>query len=208
MSVVTMADANRLAYVGSKTQVREQGSAEGDDWYTPKAWLDIAGRVLGKIDLDPFSSEMANERVRAARIFTQQDSAFDHEWNADTVWMNPPYSRGLCAAACDKFILEHETGSFKSGIILVNNMTDTQWFRRLMDKCARFVLVTKRIAFENAAGQVVSGNTRGQAFFLFTKSPKVISRFDSEMRKADQLVLIVDKNSSSRITSQRNNRGA
>jgi hypothetical protein len=42
-----------------------QGTGEFE-WYTPERYLDLAREVLGTIDLDPASSEIAQETVRAA----------------------------------------------------------------------------------------------------------------------------------------------
>lgn len=194
MAINSIADVNRLAYTG-KAKVRTATDKNNDDWYTPKEWVQLARDVLGRIDLDPFSSELANEGsdgvegVRAAKFYTQQDDALKQTWEANNVWMNPPYSRGLCAKACDKFIEEFEAKHFKTGIVLVNNMTDTQWFRRMAEK-ARFVVnLTGRIGFINAAGQRISGNTRGQTMFFFTRGDNhAANRFKKQMNIKGQIV--------------------
>lgn len=187
MAKQTVADAKRLSYVGSS--VRRATDSDNDDWYTPTEWIDFARKVMYGIELDPFSSEMANERVRATKIYTQQNSAFYNNWKAKSVWMNPPYSRGLCADACERFVSEYKSGNFKRGIVLVNNMTDTKWYRHLLDTSVMLCNLTGRIGFENAAGQRVTGNTRGQTLFLFAKDPKVKARFCQYLYEKNQVVL-------------------
>lgn len=60
--------------------------------YTPKKFVDAARIVLGgHIDLDPFSCAVANETVRATRIYTTHQDGYQMPWNAKTVWCNPPY---------------------------------------------------------------------------------------------------------------------
>lgn len=62
--------------------------------YSPIDILDLARRVLGKIELDPASSGIANRAVGATNIFTAADDGMAQDWIADTLWMNPPFSRG------------------------------------------------------------------------------------------------------------------
>ena len=181
---LSIADSSRLGYVGS--DVRKAIDSRNDDWYTPTEWLHLADRVLKGIDLDPFSSDSANRRVGAKRYFTINDNAFEQEWKAESVWMNPPYTRGLVAKAADKFIHEFELGNFKRGMILVNNMTDTRWYKRLDDVAVMSSNLTGRIAFENGAGQRISGNTRGQTLFLFCSKGRganyIKKRFAEEIK--------------------------
>lgn len=61
------------------------------EYYTP-AWVtDAAGRVMGGIDLDPASCEVANTMyVGAARYFTVADNGLSLPW-VGRVWMNHPF---------------------------------------------------------------------------------------------------------------------
>jgi len=191
--VISIADSRRLAYVGAAPATRGVIDEENDDWYTPTEWVEAARYTLGGIDLDPFTSEKANERVRARQIFTLENSALTNEWDAKTVWMNPPYTRGLVTEACDRFLSQFEKGNFRLGLVLVNNMTDTKWFDRMRRACAAHVEIAGRISFENAAGQRVSGNTRGQVLFLFGSGkyrPHAIKRFHERMTSMGQQCLI------------------
>jgi phage N-6-adenine-methyltransferase len=169
-----------LGYVGS---LRNAGDEAGDEWFTPDEQLAIFRRILGGgISLDPFSSELANQRVQADKIFTKVNSAFANPWVADSVFMNPPYSRGICAKAVHKAIDEFERKRFKKAIILVNNMTDTAWFACLDAIAIRQCAMTGRIAFFAPDNKPISGNTRGQFVFLLA-SPK-----DSSVRRFDALM--------------------
>jgi len=81
--------------------------------------------------------------------------------------MNPPYSRGVIDLAINRFLTEWSQRNFKEAIVLVNNATETQWFQRLMMECSAICFTDHRIAFVSPDNKQESGNTRGQAFFLF-----------------------------------------
>jgi ParB family chromosome partitioning protein len=185
MTKLNIVNPRHIAYAGSigNFSIRESGHEAGDLWLTPVEWVERVRKILGSIDLDPFSSEGANERVRANRYYSAEDSAFFHEWNAISVYMNPPYSRGICRKAISKFLFEFKAGHFRTGIILCNNMTDTEWFHDLAKNATRRCDLRGRIAFDTHDNKRQAGNTRGQIFFLFCQpnSHNAIGRFDAIM---------------------------
>lgn len=63
------------------------------EYYTPEEIVELAREVLGKIDLDPASSLIANETVKADKIFTIEDDGLAHKWSGN-VFMNHPFSKG------------------------------------------------------------------------------------------------------------------
>ena len=163
------AKVSRLGYIGRTPTEKPR---DADSWFTPAEYLDSVRTVMGSIDLDPFTSEKANEIVAARHIFTIRHSAFDNAWKLDKnvrVFMNPPYSAGLCGRAVNRFIDQYEAKNFSEGIVLVNNATDTRWFNALVKHCGAICFTDHRISFWNADRKNVSGNTRGQAFFYFGK---------------------------------------
>jgi hypothetical protein len=138
---------------------------------------------MGGIDLDPFTSAKANEIVRATHIMTAERSAFENEWKmgrATRVFMNPPYSAGMCGRAVDRFLEQYAASAFSEGVVLVNNATDTRWFAALVRRCSAICFTDHRISFWNADRKNISGNTRGQAFFYFGKRRQ---RFACEFEK-------------------------
>jgi hypothetical protein len=62
-----------------------------NEWYTPARFIDLARKVMGGIDLDPASSDIAQETVQATTYFTKDDDGLSREW-AGKVWLNPPYA--------------------------------------------------------------------------------------------------------------------
>jgi len=168
--MLSKANKNKLAYIGAKPGENTKLKRDSDSWFTPPEYLDSVRRVMGSIDLDPFTSERANEIVRATDIFTIDNSGFENDWKVGEqvrVFMNPPYSAGMCSRSVNRFVDQYEAKRFVEGIVLVNNATDTRWFSALVKSCTAICFTNHRISFWNADRKNVSGNTRGQAFFYF-----------------------------------------
>jgi|DEB19_MinimDraft_2_1074335.scaffolds.fasta_scaffold20042_2 ParB family chromosome partitioning protein len=157
--------AKNLGYVGAPVTKLKAGR-DSDSWYTPGEYIESARFALGTIDLDPFSSALANEIVGATKYHSEDDSSLNVDWKARTVWMNPPYGP-LCGAAVDKFIEQFTAKNFVEGIILVNNSTDTKWFKRLSEHASAWCFTDHRIGFNAPDGKSLGGNTRGQVFIYF-----------------------------------------
>ena len=170
-AAVSTADPARLGYIG-----RQPGKAkpdrDSDDWHTPSRYIEAARQVLGRIDVDPFSSATANRTVKAGRFLTIEDNALhQRHWmpGPATAWMNPPYGRGVIDAAVTRFLTE--LPRLTAAITLVNNATETVWCQALLEKCQAFCLPAHRISFVSPDNKAVSGNPRGQVFFYFGDDP-------------------------------------
>lgn len=142
-------------------------NSHDDEWYTPPEFIESARLVMGSIDLDPASNEHANKTVKATHIFTEEDNGLEQEWFGN-VWLNPPYSSTLVQLFADKV---SERG-FEQAVVLVNNATETKWFRTLVDNADAIVFKTGRIKFLKHDGQ---HNTplQGQAFIYYGDNPEV-----------------------------------
>jgi len=143
---------------------RAQGTGE-NEWYTPQEHIDAACKVLGTIDLDPASSEIANQRVQAGRIFTIADDGLTKEWGGK-VWMNPPYAQPHISNFIEKLASEYEAGRVTEAVALTHNYTDTQWFHRAALSCAAICFTRGRIGFLSPEGKRAAP-TQGQAFFYY-----------------------------------------
>ena len=133
-----------------------------NEWYTPSEYIEAAREVMGGIDLDPASSEIANRNVKAEKFYTEADNGLEQEW-IGRVWMNPPYERGLCDKFMDVLATCVESGDVEAAIVLVNNATDTKWFARAFQSCAALCFPTGRIKFRAPDGSSVGGEVEGFA---------------------------------------------
>ncbi len=130
-----------------------------NEWYTPSKYIEAARAVMGSIDLDPASCELAQETVQAGQYFTIDDNGLTKEWRGN-VWLNPPYSKesvGLFAAK-----LVEETANLSQAIVLVNNATDTQWFHEMASVATAICFIRSRIKFNDKNGTPANTPVQGQ----------------------------------------------
>ena len=133
--------------------------------YTPARYIELAREVLGEIDLDPASSEYAQETVQAAQYFTAEDDGLARQWRG-RVWLNPPYHRELAPLFVRKLLYEWDQCSVTAAIMLTNNSTDAQWFCDAAVAADVICFTDHRIRFEVPGADPVSP-TQGQAFCYF-----------------------------------------
>ena len=129
-----------------------------DCWNTPIEFVgDIVKFFGGSVDLDPCSnSEVKSEQnVPANRVYTIETNGLAHDWVADSVFMNHPYSNSeqwVPYAA-----LQYESGNAKELVLLIELDVSTKWWQSI-DKYP-WVAVNKRLKFggTNSAAPFQSG---------------------------------------------------
>jgi hypothetical protein len=115
---------------------------KSNEWYTPARYIEAAREVMGGIDLDPASCELANQTVRAARFYTKQENGLAHPWKAQSVWLNPPYGRihserrgstkSYQPLFIHKLLSEYEQGHIKQAIcLIIGSSCFMRWFQPL-----------------------------------------------------------------------------
>jgi phage N-6-adenine-methyltransferase len=148
-----------------------------NEWYTPAQHIEAARAVLGAFDLDPATSEFAQERVKASNYFTQDDDGLAHEWFG-RVWLNPPYAQPYIMQFIEKLVAEFDGGRVEQAILLTHNYTDTAWFHLAESRAARLCFTRGRIKFEKPDG--IAAPTQGQTFFYFGKNSEAFERVFKE----------------------------
>jgi phage N-6-adenine-methyltransferase len=151
------------SYEASKAHVANNSG--NNEWYTPVEYIDYATQVLGEIDLDPASSEIANRVVKAKKYYTSQDNSLTQNW-VGKIWMNPPYSSDLIALFIDKLIHHYKNEDVREAIVLVNNATETQWFQYMASNAKCICFPRTRIRFWKPDGELGSP-LQGQAILYF-----------------------------------------
>lgn len=124
--------------------------------YTPEYIIQLARKTMGNIDVDPASSEIANNSlIKASMFFDKETNGLLQEWHGK-IWLNPPYQRGLIESFIDKLLEEYHAGRTTEAIILTHNASETKWYGKLLEETTAMCVVSGRIRFYaiNNGGQV------------------------------------------------------
>lgn len=146
-----------------------------NEWYTPAEYIDIARAVMGSIDCDPASSEIANKTVCAETFYTYEDDGLEKDWNGN-VWMNPPYAQPLINQFSEKLIGEIENGNINEACVLVNNATETRWFQTMAEKAKAIWFVKTRVKFIDVYGNPNGAPLQGQCFLYFGSNVELLEK--------------------------------
>lgn len=108
---------------------------KSNEWYTPARYIEAARAVMGGIDLDPASCELANHTVQATRYYSKEDDGLSKDWYG-RVWLNPPYGRMYKGTGTTAFVTrlieEYAKGTVEQAIILTMMGMYANWFFRLL----------------------------------------------------------------------------
>lgn len=163
-----------------------------DEWYTPSKYVEPARNaykaVNAEIDFDPYSSDVANNLVRASKFYTKEDDALTKSWpnflnyhlngesfHGSFIWANPPYTRdaGTAKPYLEKIyerIEAQDDSSVVAATILVNSNTDSSWWQQLAGKSSAICFVNKRIRFFEESNTDPSGSARsGSSIHLIVR---------------------------------------
>lgn len=118
-----------------------------DEWYTPPELIEASRAALGEIDLDPASSDTAQEVVRAARYFTAEDDGLEQPW-AGRVFLNPPYSKKAGKAEfLAKLADHHRAWDVPAAVAVLSYDFSAGWFEPLRGLYAAVCLMRGRVQF-------------------------------------------------------------
>jgi len=145
-----------------------------NEWYTPSEYIEAAREVMGSIDLDPASCELANEVVKATKIYTAEDDGLSQNWRGN-IWLNPPYASDLIGRFADKTAQSKD--NINQAIVLVNNATETQWFNTLIGVASAVVFPKSRVRFYMPDGST-GAPLQGQAvIYIGDNAQRFVSVF-------------------------------
>jgi hypothetical protein len=165
-------------------------ASASNEWYTPAPYVDAARLLMGGIDLDPASSPIANQAVKAARFYTIDDDGLAQEWFG-RVFLNPPYGiedgDSNQARWSRRLIEEYRAGNVTEAVLLVNAVPGNIWFAPLWDYPICFV--GRRIRFYNEDTEV-SAPTHSNVFvYLGPQYARFVSIFSQFGVVAARLVV-------------------
>ena len=149
----------------AKKHVHVAQNSGNNEWYTPEEFIEAARESMGGIDLDPASSDIANKTVKADNYFTQETNGLEHHWFG-RVWMNPPYAQPLMGNFADKLKQEVEIGGVTAFCVLVNNATETKWFKTIASVADHICFTSGRVKFLDPEGNKSGAPLQGQAILI------------------------------------------
>lgn len=120
-------------------------SSASEEWETPQEFFDKLDAVF-HFQLDAAAS---HENHKCKKYFTKQDDSLTQQWIVyDSIYLNPPYGRGM-----DKWMLKcHQTSMQSDSVIvcLLPARTDTKWFHNYNSKYAKNIFLPGRLKFGNS----------------------------------------------------------
>jgi len=122
-----------------------------NEWYTPPEIIEAARNLMGGIDTDPATSEIANRVVQADTWYTKEDDGLTKPWTGN-VWLNPPYAQPLIGQFIDALDSKYQRGEFDEACILVNNATETRWGQLLLGMSSAVCFIAGRVRFLDPSG--------------------------------------------------------
>lgn len=141
------------------------------EWYTPPDIIERARSVLGAIDLDPASSDVAQQWIQATTYYTTE-TLVQQPW-AGRVWLNPPFDD--TDTWVDRLEGEYLNGDVIAAVLLVNSAPGYIWWEDLWRR-RPVCMLRERLCFWTPAGgsggQAKKGTTiayYGEDVRLFTE---------------------------------------
>jgi site-specific DNA-methyltransferase (adenine-specific) len=123
-------------------------SSTSGDWDTPQAFYDKLDRQFS-FTLDPCATEAS---AKCTKYYTKEDDGLVQDWGEQTVFVNPPYGRGI--GVWLKKGYEESKKHNTTVVMLVPARTDTKWWHDYVMRAKEVHLVRGRLKFgtsDNAA---------------------------------------------------------
>ena len=119
-----------------------------DCWNTPPEFVGDVLRYFGTLDLDPCCNDEDNPNVPARKVYTEKTNGLAHEWIADSVFMNHPYSNSK--EWVPYAVSQYELGHAKEMILLIKLDVSTKWWRSVSQYS--WIAINKRLKFGDGKG--------------------------------------------------------
>ena len=152
-----------------------QNNSGQTEWHTPEWLVKRIRKFYGnRIDLDPATSQAANEKIKASNYFIKDGEK--QRWYEKRVFINPPYKD--VGVFSDKVLKSLTIETNQTILWLSNNNTETRAVNNLIRHCEACLFIRTRLRFEgpHARFKIVNGKVRyeqalqGQVLILLTNN--------------------------------------
>ncbi|XTZ17077.1 DNA N-6-adenine-methyltransferase [Micromonospora echinospora] len=145
---------------------------------TPNYILDPVRAMLGgTIYLDPCTTP--DNPVEALHFYTPPTDGAAQPWDADTIWVNPPYGH-----ARDRWIsrcIEAATAG-RQVVLLIPAATDTRPFQRALAHATTALLIRGRVKF---------GQPRANGRQIAASHPSALIAWNADLSQCARLGLVI-----------------
>ena len=120
-----------------------------DKWNTPQEIVDkVVEYFKGPVELDPCSNSSEHPNIPCIRCFTETDDGLSFQWNANSVFMNHPYSASRLWIPYARQMFDE--GNVQELIMLIKLDISTKWYRSIADR--PWIAINKRLRFGDSKG--------------------------------------------------------
>jgi site-specific DNA-methyltransferase (adenine-specific) len=152
-------------------------SSKSKEWGTPQHFFDKLNKQFGPFTLDPCAN---TSNYKVATYYTENDNGLTQDWRGHTVFVNPPYGRGI-----KDWIEKAYKESLAPGtkvVMLIPARTDTRYWHDYVMKANNIYFVKGRLKFGNGENSapfpsaviVFEGKTSHlQNAFAYSDFPKI-----------------------------------
>ena len=160
--------SDRIAVKLKSSQQQVVTGKQSQRWYPPPELIVLVRQVIGTIDLDPASDEVAQQWVQAVTSYSLEQDGLSHPWFG-RVWLYPPAS-GKAGKWTKKAIAEYESGNLTEAIVLVKSSPNSKWFQKLIQFFPA-CFPNEQIRFLGDQGHPLPKPQSGSAFFYLGAEP-------------------------------------
>jgi len=152
-------------------------SSKSDNWYTPKDFFKSLDNKFN-FTLDPCADAVSS---KCEKYYTEKDNGLLRDWQGESVFVNPPYTRGAIKQWVKKCYEEAKKEGTKV-VCLIPARTDTKYWHSYCMKAKEIYFVQGRLKFDSPTG------TQNSAPF-----PSAVIVFDGENESLPDIKTITQK---------------
>jgi site-specific DNA-methyltransferase (adenine-specific) len=121
-------------------------SSKTGEWATPQDFFDKLNWRFGPFDLDPCATPF---NTKCANFYTPTENGLEKSWQGHTVFVNPPYGRGIDAWIKKGY--EEAQDMDTKVVMLIPARTDTKYWHDYVMKAEMVFFIKGRLKFGDSS---------------------------------------------------------